>query len=133
MIVLPEHLLSFTLSGIQCLADRRLGEAKGMLQVQSWLHNHARDIIDESDFSLALRTQLIYPSGVQKTVDGHPLRWEIPEYLLRLVDEHLPILKQWFPRSIEIVPRTGFTSFYLIHQDVEDALLAMLVDDVCRV
>ncbi|MAD85890.1 MAG: hypothetical protein CL912_23240 [Deltaproteobacteria bacterium] len=62
VIALPEHLLSFKLSGLQRLSDGRIPEAKSMIQVQSWLSQRSRDIIDECDSILALRTQLIYPS-----------------------------------------------------------------------
>lgn len=62
IIALPEHLLSFRLSGLQRLSDGRVPEAMSMIQVQTWLSRRSRDIIDECDSILALRTQLIYPS-----------------------------------------------------------------------
>ena len=89
MLALPEHLLSFMLSGLQRLSDARISEAASMIEVQNWLTRRARDVLDECDNILALRTQLIYPSRPQKTVDGHPLRWEIAEALLGHVDGHL--------------------------------------------
>ena len=105
LLALPEHMLSFMLSGLQRLSDARIPEAKSMIRVQNWLTGRARDVLDECDNILALRTQLIYPSGSQKTVDGHPHRWEIAEALLGRVDGHLQILRRDYPRSIEVIWR----------------------------
>ena len=133
MLALPEHLLSFMLSGLQRLSDGRVDEAKAMIQVQDWLTRKARDVLDECDSILAIRTQLIYPSGSQKTVDGHPHRWEIIEALLSRVNGHLWSLHERFPQSIEVVSRSqgGFPTIYFLRKDVEDHLIARLVDDIC--
>ncbi len=124
MLCLPDHILSFKLSGLQRLADSKIPEASMMIkvslrkdllhkkkpnfsQVQNWLSKNSRDILDECDNILALRTQLIYPSGSQKTVDGHPQRWEIAENLLARVDGHLVNLQKAYPGSIEVIRRPG--------------------------
>ena len=134
MLVLPEHLLSFKLSGLQRLSEKRIPEAKQMLSVQHWLEKISRDVLDESDFTLAVKTQLIYPSGEQITVDGHPKRWEVAEALLQLVQGHLWDLLREFPRSMEIVerPANGFPLIFLLRKDVEDAMLSRLVEDILR-
>ncbi|KAI1012047.1 hypothetical protein LB505_005620 [Fusarium chuoi] len=81
--------MSFMLSGRQRLLDEQPAQAGPMIKVQEWLTRVSRDILDESDYTLAVRTQLIYPSGAQTTVDGHPHRWLVVEAVLRLVDNHL--------------------------------------------
>jgi len=83
---------------------------------------------------LALRTQLIYPSGSQKTVDGHPHRWEIAEALLSRVDGHLHHLHKGYPHSIEVIRREqgGFPVIFFLRKDVEDELIKRLVDDIYR-
>ena len=133
MLALPEHILSFLLSGLQRLSDARISEASFMVKVQAWIKRVCRDILDECDFTLAVRTQLIYPSGSQKTVDGYPHRWETAEALLRLVEGHLWNLQTGFPHSIEVVRRSrgGFPIIFFLRRDVEDALIARLVDDIC--
>jgi hypothetical protein len=133
ILALPEHLLSFKLSGLQRLLDARVSEATEMIKVQTWLTRESRDILDECDYTLAVKTQLIYPSDPQKTVDGHPNRWETVQDLLRLVKSHLRILEQTFPHSIEVIWRSqgGFPIVYFLRQDVEDALLSQLVEDIC--
>lgn len=132
MVALPESILSFMLSGLQRLSDARLPEATNMVNVQDWMRKWCRDVLDECDFTLAVRTQLIYPSGAQTVVDGQPHRWETAETLLRLVESHLSNLQQAFPQSIEVTrrPQGRFPVVYFLRKDVEDALIARLVDDV---
>ena len=133
MLALPEHILSFLLSGLQRLSDARISEANLMVKVQAWMKRVCRDVLDECDFTLAVRTQLIFPSGSQNTVDGHPHRWETSETLLQLVDGHLWNLQHDFPRSIEVVrrPGAGFPFVFFLRKDVEDALIVRLVEDIC--
>ncbi|KAK1982971.1 hypothetical protein LZ30DRAFT_780902 [Colletotrichum cereale] len=134
MVCQPEHNLSFMLSGLQRLLDNRMPEAGPMINVQSWLRTRCRDILDESDYTLAVRTQLIYPSGSQTTVDGHPHRWHIAQDLLRLVDRHCYSLANAFPNSIEVVRRArgGFPLLFFLRSDVEEALVQRLTADVLR-
>ncbi|KAK6330344.1 hypothetical protein TWF696_003440 [Orbilia brochopaga] len=133
MISLPEHTLSFMLSGLQRLSDGRLEEAKPMVRIQGWLERVSRDILDESDFTLAVRTQLIYPSGSQKAFDGHPQRWKTAEALLALVHSYLINLQAMYPRSLEVVERTGggYPFIYFLRRDAEEALVKRLVNDIC--
>jgi hypothetical protein len=132
ILTTPEHILSYKLSGLQRLADSRLNEAHEMVTFQSWLTSTCRDVLDESDFTLAVKTQLIYPSGPQISVDGHPHRWEVAQILLSLVEDHLPDLQRNFPQSIEVVKRPGgFPMIHLLRTDVEDALHHRLINDIC--
>ncbi|CZT03079.1 uncharacterized protein RAG0_09953 [Rhynchosporium agropyri] len=134
IIALPEHLLSFKLSGLQRLSDGLISEAKTTIQVQSWLSRRSRDVIDECDSILALRTQLIYPSGSQMTVDGHPIRWEIAETILGRVDGHLHNIQISFPHSLAVIRREqgGFPVMFFLRKDVEDELISRLIDDIYR-
>ncbi|TAQ88566.1 hypothetical protein B7494_g3109 [Chlorociboria aeruginascens] len=132
ILALPEHMLSFMLSGRQRLIDSRISEAIPMIKIQTWLSRKCRDVLDESDYTLAVRTQLIYPSGSQSTVEGAPHRWEAAEAVLGLVEGHLFNLQNEFPQSIDVIKRQGgFPIIFLLRKDVEDALLARIVDDVC--
>jgi hypothetical protein len=94
----------------------------------------SRDVIDEADSILAIRTQLIYPSGAQKTVDGHPRRWEVAELVLGQIYGHLFYLHSRYPHSIELVHRlhSGLPIVYFLRKDVEDKLLSLMVDDIYR-
>ncbi|KAF9870445.1 hypothetical protein CkaCkLH20_12112 [Colletotrichum karsti] len=134
MVCQPEHSLSFMLSGLQRLLDNRVPEAGPMINVQTWLRTRCRDILDESDHTLAVRTQLIYPSGSQMTVDGHPHRWQVAQAVLRLVDRHSYSLAHAFPNSVEVVRRPcgGFPILYFLRPDAEDGLIRGLTTDIVR-
>ncbi|KAK1993934.1 hypothetical protein LX36DRAFT_728628 [Colletotrichum falcatum] len=134
MVCQPEHNLSFMLSGLQRLLDNRMPEAGPMINVQTWLRTRCRDILDESDYTLAVRTQLIYPSGSQMTVDGHPHRWRIAQDLLRLVNDHSHGLANEFPNSVEVVrrPKGGFPLLFFLRPDAEEALVNRLTADVLQ-
>jgi hypothetical protein len=134
VLALPEHLLSFQLSGQQQLSDDRIVEAQQMMNIQKRFTRHCRDIIDEADSILAIRTQLIYPSGAQRTLDGHPHRWTIIETMLKQVESHLPYLKAKFAESIELRqrPHGGLPVISFLRSDVEERLIQLLVDDVSQ-
>ncbi|KAI1469407.1 uncharacterized protein F4812DRAFT_328213 [Daldinia caldariorum] len=134
MLCLPEHQMSFMLSGLQRVLDQRIPEASMMIRVQRWLQSCARDVLDESDHTLAVKTQLIYPSGSQMSVDGHPYRWLVIEQILALTDMHLYDLAISFPHSIEVVRRShvGFPFVFFLRPDVEEEMIKRLKFDVCR-
>ncbi|KAK6601216.1 hypothetical protein H4I96_06557 [Botrytis cinerea] len=95
ILTTPEHILSYKLSGLQRLADSRLDEAREMIRFQSWL---------------TIKTQLIYPSGPQISVDG-----------IQTVG------------NIEVTERTaGFPILHLLREDVEDALHYRIINDICN-
>ncbi|ORY62516.1 uncharacterized protein BCR38DRAFT_467122 [Pseudomassariella vexata] len=132
MLCLPEHNLSFMLSGLQRLLDNQVPEAAMLVKTQRWMSSCCRDILDESDFTLATKTQLIYPSGTLLNVDNHPHRWKVAETLLDLVDKNLYVLSESFPHSIEVVrrPQGGFPLIFFLRTDVEEELLNRLRIDI---
>ncbi|XP_044720036.1 very large low complexity protein [Hirsutella rhossiliensis] len=107
ILAIPEHIMSYKLSGFQKLADSKLKEAREMMAIQSWLTKTCRDVLDESDFTLAVKTQLIYPSGQLVPVDGHPDRWKV----------------------VERAP--GFPMIYIVQSEIEDTLRSRVTDTVC--
>jgi hypothetical protein len=132
ILAIPEHILSYKLSGFQRLAESRLGEAREMVKIQSWLTRTCRDVLDESDFTLAVKTQLIYPSGQLVSVDGHPDRWVVAQTLLSLVQDHLADIRQRFPRGVEVVKRpSGFPMVHILKTEIEDYLQRKLTDTIC--
>ncbi len=135
VLALPEHLLSFKLSGLQRLSSGAVEEAAFMMRVQSWLTSKSRDVLDECDYSLAVKTQLVYPSGAQRMVDGHPHRWKVVQAVLKLVKGTVEQLHLEFPRSIEVTAPGSSGRFPAIHfsQDrVKDALIERVTESVCR-
>jgi len=135
ILALPEHLLSFKLSGLQRLSSGKVEEAVFMMQVQSWLVSKFRDVLDECDHSLAVKTQLVYPSGAQNMIDGHPHRWKTVQAVLRLVKGRVVQLQRDFRRSVEVTEghkSGGFPAVYFSQASVKDALIQLITDSVCR-
>ncbi|EXJ58525.1 hypothetical protein A1O7_05951 [Cladophialophora yegresii CBS 114405] len=133
IIALPEHLMSFMLSGQQRLLDGKFDEATRMIKLHHWLSGVSRDVFDESDFTMAVKTQLIYPSGPQVTVNGGNYRWETIQTVLRLVFSHLDVLERSYESSIQVVRRQvgGFPFIYFLRPDVQQALMQLIVADIC--
>lgn len=134
LISRPDSMMSFKLSGLQRLAENEHQMAKQMIEMQSWLNANCRDILDESDYQLSVRTQLIYSSGAQETLDGHPNRWEIIEELLHAVEINVDELQSEYPDSIDVVRRDGsaFPIINIMREDVEEALRKRLISAICE-
>lgn len=106
-----------------------------MISFQRYLDKICRDIVDESDLTLGVKTQLIYPSGPQVRVDGAPQRWEVAESLLHLVEQYLPDIQARFPDGLEITrlqTADGFPMAHFLSEDAEDELHRLLIDDICN-
>lgn len=135
LLTTTDHILSFKLSGLQRLSDEKTEVAKWMIDFQRQLDKVCRDVIDESDLTLGVKTQLIYPSGPQARVDGAPHRWEVAESLLDLVDRHVDEIQARLPHGLEIArlqAADGFPMAHFLNQEAEDELHRLLIDDVCR-
>lgn len=133
ILALPEHMLSFKLSGVQRLSDSKHDEAQTMVKVQEYLDKVSRDVLDECDHTLAVRTQLVYPSGSQATVDGHPHRWTTIQTILQLVEGFLWNLQADFRHGLEVVRRSrgGYPLVYFLRKQAEEALVNRIVDTLC--
>ncbi|KAI0025868.1 hypothetical protein F4780DRAFT_774718 [Xylariomycetidae sp. FL0641] len=127
-----EHILSYNLSGWQQLADGQVEAARKMIKFQSWLNEHCRDVLDECDFTLSVKTQLNYPGGPEMPVDGNPHRWRIAQELLGLVAHHIPALQNRFGTSVCVYERQGrFPIVRFEKKEPEDALHELILDDIC--
>jgi len=86
----PEQILSLKLLGLdRIICDSQQTVGGQLVDLQRWLHQNSRDILDESDEVLHTRQQVIYTVGEQGDLDGAPLRWEIVQRLLALFAKHL--------------------------------------------
>ncbi|KAI4090472.1 MAG: hypothetical protein LQ344_004696 [Seirophora lacunosa] len=134
LLALPEHLLSFQLSGLQELSNGHISEATYMIKLQAWFARKARDVLDECDHMLAVKTQLIYPSGAQSPVDGHPNRWRLVQKLLKLAKIHLHHLHREYPKSLEVISRMpgAFPTTYFLDQRVKDFFLERLTQSILQ-
>lgn len=128
MLAVPEHILSFRLSGRERLSVNSIQEAKCMLEAQNWIDSSCRDILDESDHLLSVKNQLIYTVGSQLPIDGHPIRWQTSQRLLHLIKQLLPSLRESNPQALKVEerPRGGFPTIHILRKEVEDILLQQL-------
>lgn len=103
-----------------------------MIKLQALFARKARDILDECDHMLAVKTQLIYPSGAQSPVDGHPIRWKLVQSLLRLAKTHISHLRRDYPKSVEVIDRVpgAFPTVYFIRQHIKDTFITRLTDRI---
>ncbi|KAI0541382.1 hypothetical protein GGR58DRAFT_519492, partial [Xylaria digitata] len=134
ILTCAEHLLSYKLSGWQKFVDRKQSTAEQMIRFQGWLDTYCRDILDECDFTLSVKTQLNYPSGPEMPVDFHPYRWHIVQELLGLVDSHLRELQTRHPGGIQVTSRRErehFPAVQFLNTDTEDVLHRLIRDDIC--
>lgn len=132
IITSHEHLLSYKLGGWQHLADGKLKAAGTMIKFQNWLNDNCRDILDECDYTLSVKTQLNYPGGPEMAVDGHPFRWQAAQGLLDTAASHFRHLRHQYPSSIEVLERQGsFPTAQFLKTDAEDALHSRILDDIC--
>ena len=133
VLAAPEHLLSYKLSGLQRLADSLLDEAREMIGFQARLSATCRDVLDESDYTLGVRTQLIYPGGPQLPLDGQPHRWTVIQALLQLAEDHFPGVHEDFPQGLELSNTLGgFPVAHFLHTAAEDELARRIARDVSR-
>ncbi|MCJ1310407.1 hypothetical protein MMC25_004071 [Agyrium rufum] len=117
LLVQPEHLLSFELMGLDQIMSGRIELGNTLLDIQRWLNEHARDILDESDEILSVRFELIYTVGVQRGVEFGPDRWEIVLKTLEEIRQYMMNHKDNVELGLELhnqapgcFPRVRFTN-----------------------
>jgi hypothetical protein len=105
LVAQPEHILSFRLMTAEKLinTDHRGGKklAQYLARIETWLGNHSRDILDESDEILHVRYQLIYTIGEQQPLENHPDRWTIVQQVLSIVQKIGDFLKSQHPNDFD--------------------------------
>ena len=134
LVVQPEHVLSLKLVNV----EKQLSQAEDgqvahlLLELQRWLHSHSRDILDESDEILDVRSQLVFTIGHQKHVEGSPERWTTTEQVLGLVNKHASSLQELFPLGVEYEPGPpgSFPYLRISQADAGKKLILWIVQDV---
>ncbi|KAL8647212.1 MAG: hypothetical protein Q9210_005690 [Variospora velana] len=143
LIAQPEHILSFKLMGLERLAsasasredgevDRSYALATKLLDTQTWLEEHCRDVLDESDEILDVKFQLIYTLGAQRSMDGQPDRWIMMESVFDLVERQADIVQRLFPGKIEISKQasSSFPKIRLLSPEAGEVLISRVIDDI---
>lgn len=130
VIALPEHILSFRLMSREKMSSDRELAAK-ILEVDRWLQDRCRDMLDESDEILDTRFQLVYTVGQQQMLDGQPDRWLIAQALLTRVAFHASSLAKQHPDKLDIERKgNSFPAMRFLQSSVGDQLCSLLVKDI---
>ena len=134
LVVQPEHVLSLKLVSMEKNLSQAEDDQVGhlLLELQGWLHSRSRDILDESDEILDVRSQLIFTIGDQQHVEGYPERWTTTEQVLALVSKYAPSLREWFPLGVEYEPGPpgSFPYLRILQVDAGKELISRIVEDV---
>jgi len=131
LLILPEQVLSFRLMGRERFdSDHHL--AVQLIDMELWLQQHCRDILDESDEILDTRFQLIYTVGSQRLIEGHPDRWTIAQNVLSCVEIHAAKLCKQFPDQLSLDSRGGgcFPTLRFLQPGVRAKLMDLLIQDI---
>ncbi|KAG9762013.1 hypothetical protein KCU73_g2114, partial [Aureobasidium melanogenum] len=129
MIVLPEEILSMKLmTREKMMSNKTLAAA--ILDLQRSLGTVCRDIIDESDEILGIKSQLIYPVGSQHMLDGKSDRWQIAQGVLRQVKARVIALSKRDPLNVHAdLNGKSFPVIKILKPQIFDELLGSLVTD----
>ncbi|KAL1736788.1 hypothetical protein EV714DRAFT_242226 [Schizophyllum commune] len=101
----PEHLLSFQLMGSSMLcSDGMSADTRSLLELQDWVSEHSRYLLDESDEILSHKYQLIYTVGNPGPLEGHPERWLVLQKVLSLVSSNVAAVMLAHPDGVEVEP-----------------------------
>ncbi|PYI17507.1 hypothetical protein BO99DRAFT_434398 [Aspergillus violaceofuscus CBS 115571] len=104
LLTLPEQILSFRLVGLD-LVSRDLALAQEAIQLERFIQQTCRNIIDESDENLDPKFQLVYTMGTQQCLDGSSDRWQMAQSLLTLVEDQASGLHSRAPSLLDLERR----------------------------
>lgn len=134
LLMQPEHILSFQLMAIEKHISKDFETGHGMLKILRFLHNNARDIVDESDENFSVKFELVYTLGKQRDVDQGPSRWTCIQEVLEVCRTVIPAVQARFPDSIEVYPGPAgcFQRTRLLRQDAVDCLVCLVSKHICE-
>lgn len=86
---MPEDRLSFNLKAIDaCISDNFVEGCK-LYDIEQWLRENSREILDEAEEILNVKFQLIYTAGKQLTIDNGKLRWQVAQRIMSIAPRHM--------------------------------------------
>lgn len=134
LLIQPENLLSFELMGLEQLLSGELELGHVLIEIQQWLEEKTRDILDESDEILSVRFELIYTMGTQRPTEFSPDRWTIIEHVLGLAGRLARNVLQLFPEGLELQSTYpgSFPRMRILQPSAANKLLDMVAKEVCE-
>ncbi|KAF8259222.1 hypothetical protein EI94DRAFT_1813682 [Lactarius quietus] len=129
LVVQPEHLLSQKLMCIDTLLTTQ-DEYEQLEDLQRWLAEVSRDVLDESDEILHVRYQLVYTAGEQMPVEDHPNRWSTTQQVLGLLRKHAAQLHAQFPKTFELdQAQKGFPTMRILGLEVSRWISSLITEE----
>jgi hypothetical protein len=134
LLVQPEHILSFALTGPESYVAGNTDVGKIFLRIQDFFDTCSRDIIDESDENFNVRFELVYTMGMRRPVELAPSRWGFIQQLLQLVRKHAVSLAEEHPHAVEIHGREegGFPRIRVLQENIARLLVQYVATDMCE-
>ncbi|KAJ4987967.1 hypothetical protein SVAN01_06542 [Stagonosporopsis vannaccii] len=134
LLVQPEHILSFKLMGIECLASKKPRVGQLLLDTEQWFKAVSRDIVDESDENFSVKFELIYTMGVQGPIGFAPDRWLLIQEVLALIPRLAAQVLLSLPLSVEVQHDTDgrFPRVRILSEEGAESLLALLVEQIVK-
>jgi hypothetical protein len=152
LVVQPEHILSLKLMNIDTLLGphRTSNEDESSMadelmllllrheslmadelgQLQDWVSEVSRDILDESDEILHVRYQLIYTAGKQMPINGHPHRWTTIQQVFSRLQAHANQLHANFPNMFAVDARLGgFPIVRILDPRIFHQISSLIIND----
>ncbi|KAI0253215.1 hypothetical protein BJV78DRAFT_1302727 [Lactifluus subvellereus] len=135
LVIQPEHILSQKLMCIDTLltphGDRKEPSIAGELKdLQDWLAEVSRDVLDESDEILHVRYQLVYTIGESMPVEDHPNRWVTMQQVFSQLRTHAVQLCAKYPKVFELdQTQRGFPTMRILDRDVSQEISTRITDD----
>jgi hypothetical protein len=135
LVVQPEYILSQKLKHIEVFlrpqrSDEEQSVADELKQLQDWLVNVSRDVLDESDEILHPRFQLIYSTGRQMPVNDYPNRWTTTQQVFSRLQAHAMGLHTDFPKMFEIdTTLRGFPILHIRDSAIFQRISSLVIDD----
>lgn len=104
LLMQPEHILSFQHMAPEYYIMENPVLGRNLLDIQKFLDNNTRDVIDESDENFSVKLELIYTMGQQQSIEASPDRWHIPQHVLGVVRKIASSIADSMPEDFEYIP-----------------------------
>ena len=138
LVVQPEHILSLKLTYVNnLLSSQRNSEepsmAKELRELQGWVTNLSRDVLDESDEILHARYQLVYSSGEPVPVDDHPNRWTTIQQVFSRLQAHVMKLSATSQKMFVVdTTSRGFPIIRIFDSAINQQISSLIIDDALQ-
>ncbi|CAL8134338.1 unnamed protein product [Orchesella dallaii] len=135
IMTLPEYRLSFRLMMYNYYLQKKYASAFQVYNIEKWLRQHVRDIVDESDEIFSVKYQLIYTTGHQLNIDGGNMRWVVCQKLLQILPKVASQLFDKFgPNIVEFNKKEAksnseqFTHFRILNNECKHDFHGLIAD-----